>query len=341
MHLSRYANPSQWTDLSPFKLVLASTSNKLYDNGQQQVAIRVEVQGKNGSQLVEISDDELDSIRLVTARTHQPLRHVGWEGVKVGDKEKWGVNEDYNGFVYHPDSAQDSTPVPRLRERVFYVQTRDINPLDIAAELTDDYLIPHYSDQDGGSEDNETIFKAMPRPSPIFAATNFKFEPLRVEGGSDNDNFLETVDYYELRLVVNEQIVRLVDFEFEGRDSMLRWESKQTDEDVFSYTGYYKPPTPPNNGAEPGPGTLAIDMAMEQRMPFPAPTLINGYVPPPGVIMISLHRGTSWNYDYVNGPQYERPLVLSVTDHFGNKHRLHIDFKALDNRNELVHRVIS
>ncbi|MCY1427743.1 hypothetical protein D9M71_436030 [compost metagenome] len=71
----------------------------------------------------------------------------------------------------------------------------------------------------------------------------------------------------------------------------------------------------------------------------PSRRLLDGYTPADGVILFSLHRVVDFKF-IRNEAEHAKPIVVIVTDHFGSEHKVQINFKAIDDRHELTHRVV-
>lgn len=327
IHQSEYATEAKWSTLQLFDLK-AMSPLQLFANGQQQVAVQIEVAPTDVDEIAQdISDTELNSIVLVDAFTLEPLARVDEEGVP--EDGGWAYNETRNDYRFYPGGrATADDPVGQaIRTRTLYLQTRSDAVTTIAAMLTRDDLMPFYSNVNGNGEPGtlEPIPERPPTPTP----DSYEFKATRVEGEDDNDYHLETVDYYILQLFNSGERISFINIEFEERSGMVQWESEQFEEDVVSFTGYafYRDEF------------LRFDKGLYDHLPEknrPVPDVAAGEGCPEGGLLISLHRTQHWKYDLACKQSYARTMKLRILDEFGNLHNLQVKFKSPLDRNELV-----
>lgn len=349
IHLSDYARAPRWNKLQSFTLTSDSLSTRVLANGMQQVNVVVEVKPESDSNgnPVTISDEEWESIRLVT-KTWAPFKQVGSEGVPDDPSpgaEKWGYSDTRNEFRQYQGSTGEATDTGRVqvrngRTRTFYVQTRADEKMEFAAYMKGDNGTSYHSNEDGGSVTDKRLIEITPIPPTNYSDALYTLTPVRVAGGAHNDDDLETIDYYTLKLELHGSLIRLHSIEFETAKSMVQWESRQYAEDVCSFTGY----------ARPGSQALNFDPLLYARMPDPGPpapgevdkrvrpdkTLKPGHSVPEGMFLISLHRCQYWNFDLGAEPDYTTGLRLRMYDIDGNRHGVIIEFKSNTDRNSLV-----
>ncbi|MCU1734772.1 MULTISPECIES: hypothetical protein [unclassified Pseudomonas] len=326
IYQSEYASEARWNELQTFELK-ALSSLQLFANGQQQVEVEIEVEPSEVDFVpVEVSDTELNSIVLVNAHTLEPLPRVDSEGVPVGDN--WAYNEQHNDYLFHPNglAREEDAGTQGIRTRKLYVQTRAGSKTTIAAMLIRDDLMPFYSNHAGNGA--PATIEPVPVQPPKFDSSSYKFEATRVVGEDDNDYHLETIDYYILQLTHNGENIPFRHIEFEERSGMVQWESRQFEEDVVSYTGY----------ALRGDTELRFDQGLYEHIPgavLPELGVVPGEECPEGALLISLHRSQYWRFDLACERTYARPVKLRILDEYGNQHRLQVNFRAPNNRNEL------
>lgn len=343
LHLSEIAPRSKWSTLSDFTVKEQSGSKILFANGLQQVKLRVHVRTYNedGDEFDDednpfsLSPSELSSMRLIIASSGDELPYVTASGVPDNDPDgrKWGVDDEEGTYKYYPSSP---TTVQAVDDngKFLYIQTRSATPEEIAVALTRADNVIFKSTDDNGSEEKDNIIRITPQPQPTYNEQAYTFGHTRVENGhtlpdgsDDNDNYLNTVDYYILRLNEQAQNIKFVSLEFEGRTSMVQWESRQHAEQVGSYTGY----------AFSGGRTLIFEPLLMQSITEAARPNINiaaDKAPPPGTVLISLHR--RMDFTFTNNTPFERALKVKLIDEFGNAHRLSVKFKSPTDRNELL-----
>lgn len=335
LHLSAIAPLAKWETLSDFTIKEQSGSKTLFANGLEQVKVRVAVKtfDEDGIE-VPLSPSELNSMRLIVASSGDELPYVMESGVPEDAPEgkKWAVNETENGYKYYPASVVNRMDLDGSG-KYLYIQTRSLIPERIAVALTRaDNLLFLSTDKDG-SEEKDNIIRITPQPQPTYGPTAYTFEHTRIEnahtlpdGSDDNDNYLNTVDYYILRFNDQVQNIKFVSIEFDGPSSMVQWESRQYAEEVGSYTGY----------AFSGSKTLSYEPLLMQAIPEASRPNIDipaDKAPPPGTVLISLNRRMDFPFD--NNTDFERALKLKLIDEFGNLHRISVEFKSPGNRNEL------
>ncbi len=327
IHQSEYATEAKWSKLQVFELKALSPL-QLFSNGQQQVAVQIEVAPADVDGIPQnISDTELNSIVLVDAYTLEPLARVDEEGVPDGGG--WAYNEKRNDYRFHPGNRApaDDSASPQLRTKTLYVQTRSDSVTTLAAMLTRDDLMPFYSNEHGNGEPG--TLEPIPADPPKFGPDSYDFKVTRVDGEADNDYHLETVDYYVLQLIHGGEQIPFIHVEFEERSGMVQWESRQFEEDAVSFTGY----------ALYGDTQLRFDKGLYDHIPEvirPVPEIVAGEGCPEGGVLISLHRTQYWRFDLACEQSYARTMKLRVVDEFGNAHSLQVKFKAPIDRNELV-----
>lgn len=352
IHLSDYARAPRWKALSSFTLTTDSLSTRVLANGMQQVNVVVEVKPESDADgnPVDISDEEWESIRLVT-KEWAPLKQVGAQGVPARPEDEgiawdpWGYSNTRNEYRQYQGAADapalvEDVPARNGRTRTFYVQTRAQNKLEIAAYLRGDNGLPYYSNESGGSVADKRLIEITPIAPPNFTSSLYTMTPTRVEGGQHNDDDMTTIDYYTLRLEMRDSLIRLKSAEFLSARSIVQWESRQFAEDACSFVGY----------AVYGSNVLNFDPLLYARMPDPGPpapgepdkrvrpakTLKAGHQVPEGHLLFSLHRCEYWNFDIGCEPDYTSGLRLRLYDIDGNRHALKIRFNSITDRNSLV-----
>jgi hypothetical protein len=347
IHLSDYDRETRWTRLDFFRLTTDFLSTKVLANGMQQVGVTVEVRPNNvGDHEVDISDEELDSIQLVT-ENWVPLKQVGKDGVPPAPEnpdapwDPWGYSNTRNPYRAYQGQKSELSVVEtgrsqNGRSRTFYVQTRANTKLKIAAYLRGDNGLPYYSNEAGGSVADKRLIEITPEPAPNFVGSVLKMKSIRAVHQSE----MSTIDYYYLELNYNNALVRFKTIEFPAAKSIVQWESRQFDEDICSFTGY----------ALENSSVLNFDPLLYARMPnVPAPeegevdkrvrpdkTVIPGRECPEGQLLISLHRTQYWNFDIGCEPDYTEGLNLPVLDIDGNRHLVKVNFRTPTDRNTLV-----
>jgi hypothetical protein len=351
IHLSDHAKPSEWYDLDVFEFEVGLTDPPptVYANGLQQAIVKVRVKPMGDA---ELSDEEYKSIKLVSAVQKVALPEVGESGVREGNK--WHYNETRNEFNFYSHQVTASNPQEQSNrpknERVkeFFVQTHDVENLRIAAMLRSDNHETKYSNE--GAEDGEANRKVInlvavqPPEGGTVGGIVFTFGnpgewPVRVgDGDPDDENDLTTLDYYFLKLVINQKQVAIKKVQFVGNSSMVKWESDTLFEDIHSITGYAMR----DDKNDQGKTILHIDEILLRRLvgqlDAPQETVDPGYPIPEGQVLFSLQRREYWQYDRYAKSDFDRALDLIVFDAYGNRHSVQIGFEGI-NRNKL--RIVS
>jgi len=347
VHLSNFARASNWIELKSILLTSNSAAPMVYSNGLQQVNVSVSVEPRDvGDEKVDVSDEEMNSIQLLFKDENnvwQPLSRVGKSGVPEGGAWGYGVEkyDDYDQYPAPPEfKGIDNPSATGVKTAQFYVQSRAIGKLEIAASLRGDDGITYRSNAVGDATDPRTITLSAVEP-PNFETSVYSFAIERMEGKDEpedenqdgendgNDKDLTTVDYYRLTLKLGNLDIDIKNVEFEAAKSMVQWESRQFDEDICSFTGY----------AFAGSRILNFDPLLYARMPEsirPKKEVAPGYHFPEGSFLLSLHRCEYWHFDLACEPDYTSGLKLIIHDTYGNRHRVRINFKSPSNRNSLT-----
>ena len=348
IYLSEHARQSEWLSLDLFEFEVSDMPPTVYANGLQQarVVVRVKPTDVNGTE-VELSATELASLCLVTADQKIPLPQVGVDGVAKGNK--WHCTELENE-LYDPyprqglasPVAQRHSSTKKIQVKEFYVQCHKIQDLRVAAMLISDSYKPFFTNgklEDG--EANRKVINLVAKEPPqggtvggvVLTFGNPGEWPTRVEGGDDEDD-LSSLDYYYLKLKINDVQKKIMRVEFGGNSSMVKWESNTNLEDVHSFTGYAFG----DQKNEQGDTILHVDEILLRRINGqvqpPRLTVYSGHLMNEGEVLISLQRREYWQFDRYMEVDFERALDVTVTDNYGNKHPVRIGFDGT-NRNRL------
>lgn len=340
--LSNSASASEWYDLDTFDFEVTQVPT-VYANGLQQakVVVRIKPTDVDG-QAVQLSETELNNIRLVTATQHVRLPKAGENGVPEG--QSWHYSDTENEYDPYPTALMSNTPADKgstpseLQSVAFYVQCHKVEDLLIAAELVNDNNVVFYSnptptDGEGSGKALKLVAVQPPDAGSIGMTTLSLSEPNRVEGGAD-DIDLNTLDYYYLKLKIKEAQVHIRSVKFKTNGSMIRWESEGTLEDVHSITGYALR----GDKNKDGDTILHIDGALMRRLEVqknpPSQTVKVGQSIPEGTVLFSLQRRELWQFDNYINRDFNSSMELDVYDRYGNVHALMIGFKGTD-RNSL------
>lgn len=347
IHLSDHAKPSEWysLDVFEFEVGLTDPAPTVYANGLQQALVRVRVKPSGDA---ELSEDEYKSIKLVSAAQKVALPEVGEDGVP--ENNKWHYTETRNDFDFYPYAVTASNPEQQPNRpknevvKEFFVQTHSVENLRIAAMLRTDNYEPIYTNGEAGDgEANRKVINLVavqPPEGGTVGGTVFTFGnpgewPVRVgDGDPDDENDLTTLDYYFLKLLINQKQVAIKKVKFVGNSSMVKWESDTMLEEIHSITGYAMRDDKNDQGRT----ILHTDEILLRRLvgqlDAPQETVDPGNPVPEGQVLISLQRREYWRYDRYVKSDFDRALDLIVFDAYGNRHSVQIGFEGI-NRNKL------
>lgn len=311
-----------WTALSIFELRIDSGSQSLYCNGRQQVKIEIRLRATNSTEVVKLSTSERASLRLIQTANSQEIPAVpGGGNVTSG----WGRTIERNVYDYFPGSVRDQTrdrdAVSRDDERFYlYVQTVAAEPLRISAQIRRDDGVFFRSNAPEFASEGEVT--AIPVSVPSYAIIGYEDEwkqPVRVEGGANDDYDLRTVDYYYCGLVVGGNHIPFRTFNV-APYSMFQWESTNPATRNGSYTGFA------------GPGRLNTRIQYgSESAPYKPPT-VRSELTRDGYGIVVLIRRDDITY---SGTARRGPCDITAIDIHGNEHQLRVNFVAANNRHAL------
>ncbi|NNA18992.1 hypothetical protein HBN82_24440 [Pseudomonas lundensis] len=337
IHLSEHARASEWSTPDTFNFeVIENKSPTVYANGQQQARVVVRFKPTDVNEApAYLSQAEFDSIRLVTADEHVALPEVGQGGVPEGGK--WHFTETENTFNKYPGSSVVSVARTQVHNdslvvKEFFVQCHKVEDLRIAAKIVNDSYGPMYSnttDDDGELGRKVITLYAVEPPfggSEGMTQLMFGEVPKRVSGEKD-EMTLNSLDYYYLKLLIDNTQVPIHKVEFAGAVSMVKWESETSLEDVHSITGY-------SFGDE----LVRYDYNLLSKLAgqsyFPVSTVHPSHETPKGEVLITLQRREHWRHDKYTSRTFAKALSVTVYDVSGNKYSTSIGFG--EDRNTLV-----
>lgn len=224
---SQEADVPKWYKTKEFKVFSTSGGDTVYANGYQQLKLMVVVQviGELGK-VVDISQDELDSIQLVDAYTNKALPI---DVIREGEEPAWKCTlEPSLSFQPFPYSGELRGPVTRGRGiflKAFYVSSNSPEPIRLIAAITRSDGEAFYSEEvtEYGGISLRTA------PAPTYRKEHFRVKHL--SGNWQPTENVAKVDRYVLDLLVDQQHIKFVSCMFDG---VLRAHSEHPD-----YLGYY------------------------------------------------------------------------------------------------------
>ncbi|SFB39501.1 hypothetical protein SAMN03159488_03487 [Pseudomonas sp. NFIX10] len=340
IHLSEHARQSQWHALDTFDFEVSTYPPTVYANGLQQAKVMVRVQPAGDG---ELSESEIESIKLVSAEQKIPLPEVGEDGVPEGNKWYYTESENIYERYPHPTLSQEDPPKrPKgMVVKEFFVQCHKVEDLRVAAMLRSDNYETFYSNPGSeGDADRKVINLHAVEPPEAGTSGGVLLTfgdkgPTRVDGDEDDEKDLTTLDYYYLKLLINQRQVPIKKIQFVGNSSMVKWESDTTLEDIHSITGY----AIANDRDNQGKIILHTDEILKRRLVgqvnAPEETVRDDSDVPIGEVLFSLQRREYWRYDRYAKSDFDKPLDVIVFDKYGNRHSVKIGFDGT-NRNKLA-----
>ncbi|SCZ14903.1 MULTISPECIES: hypothetical protein, partial [unclassified Pseudomonas] len=272
-----------------------------------------------------------------------PLPEVGEDGVPVGNKWYYTESENIYERYPHPTLSQEDPPKrPKgMVVKEFFVQCHKVEDLRIAAMLRSDNYETFYSNPGTeGDADHRVInlHAVEPPEAGTIGGVVLTFGepggnwPKRVDGDKDDEKDLTTLDYYYLKLLINQRQVPIKKIQFVGNSSMVRWETDTTLEDIHSITGY----AIADDLNDQGKIILHTDEILKRRLvgQLNAPEETVRDEIPSGEVLFSLQRREYWRYDGYAKSDFDKELDVVVFDRYGNRHRGRIGFDGI-NRNKL------
>lgn len=360
-----------WKDLAQFTIKVPggldnSRLGSLYGNGYQQLRAEILVETiPVEDQDYPLSVIEKASMRLVNDASKGEMKFVddALEGIPEDDKEMWRARLITNRFeLAFPSRAAQADSIDAdldpISQQDIYIHTRE------PANSTATFHVTFQADSDQrwwkstDITDLNNKIQLTSLPIPVFQADDYQFIRKRVDGGSgapgapeedDFDFHLRTVDYWTLKYTGNIGVkgTTFETLEFlpiDGKEintSMVRWESEQLREKMFSWTGYiFKDPQSDDAVTK-----VKFDESVKNvTKTFESLDIdVNQMSFESGVLIISLHRSDKVPYVRAEEParaKLSRPLMVFLIDKRGNPHKRRIDFLPVsrpDDRNYLEH----
>lgn len=344
----------------------------LYANGYQQIRTQILVETTPENKIgYPLSVIEKASMRLVENASNDEMEFVdnALVGIPVGDKEKWRARLVPNRFdlaspiMAGQDDSVSADPAISLQD--IYVHSRE------RAGTTTRFHAVFQADSDQRwwrtteIADTHSTVELTVRPNPDLKQADYTFERVRVDGGSsapgapEDDDFdfhLRTVDYWKLQYVGSFDdpgtTFETVEFVFQDNDihispsrSMIRWESEQLAETMFSWTGYIFRDSEDETVNEKVVFDQALDTIVSEYESLDID--INSMIFEKGQLVITLHRSDRVVYKKAgetNRDKLSRKMQVELIDKRGHIHRRQINFlegSGPGRRNKLIHTVIS
>ncbi|NBA97401.1 hypothetical protein [Pseudomonas sp. R5(2019)] len=351
-----------WTRLTEFSIRVnggqeGERQGRVYANGYQQLRTEITVQPANeGNQETFLSEDEINSIRLVFAKNDQgvPSLPADEEGIaEGGGLPAWQTNSVFNEkFELANGIVQFDAASARKKELIdTYIHTRANASERLYAALTRDDNKEFASNADNSARG---VIEVIPVPIPTFEDGLYTFTRRRMgkppankqtDENWDFDWVLDSVDYWTLTFRPKEFVI--VEFlptslaSSGPPTSIIRWESEQYEEAMFSYLGWLFKSTVPEESKL---GTVGFDYVLEsiigkQRMTQAAEDSAVAF----GSVVFVLNRSSSTPYvprGALARNKMDKFLKLLARDKQGNPHHRVISFETAGtpyHRDKLVH----
>jgi hypothetical protein len=363
VEVSEVLAESGWSDLAFFTIEVPGGAENKYGtvlrNGYQQIRLRIRVKTipKKPGPDPTLNEEEKGSITLVMANGHDiPFLGELQEGIGPDEDEEWYTHKGANRFELAVQQGQEAQV--EYTEVFYYLhcRARAGESADIYAKFkasnNSEYRSTDYTDK------NDRV-DITPLEIPVFDTNNYRFDVVRVTGGSPGVNpspeppsdpltddlfnlHLRTVDYWRLSYP-NTDFETVEFFSDDGKEvntSTLAWESEQQREKYFSWTGWiFRAPLPKKAlvAADADTDKVNFDEAMkevlvpgdepdDERLPDIA-VVESGAVH--GKLIISLHRSNRVPYIPPDGGPRDKlseDLLVRLIDTKGNPHVRRISF---------------
>jgi hypothetical protein len=363
-----------WKELAQFTVKVPGAVHpgrlgSLFGNGYQQarVEILVETVPVDGKPYP-LSVIEKASMRLVDHTTKAEIEFVddALDGIPEGDAQVWRTRLIPNRFdlaIPRMAAADTVTADPAISLLEFYVHTRERAGTTVTFHATFQAdSNQHWWKSVDIVDVNETI-ELTPLAMPVLNPDAYTFERVRVDGGSggsgpgddpdeaDFDFHLRTIDYWKLRYngTPGAPGTTFETLEFLSSDgttaapatSIIRWESEQLAETMFSWTGWIFQDSNASTVDE----NVRFDIADKDIVNGKESLIVKVYEPEfeKGLLVITLHRSDRIVYVRAGDKSRDklsRDLAVKLIDRNGNAHFRRISYlppSVPGNRNRLVH----
>jgi hypothetical protein len=369
--LSEMEDEPTWKNLAQFTVKVPGGLSDgrlgtLYGNGFQQLRTQILVETVPVDGVAyPLSVIEKASMRLVDDASKAEMEFVddALEGIPQGDAEVWRARLMPNRFdLAIPRAATQDTVTanPAISLQDLYIHSRERAGTAVAFHAT--------FQADGDQRwwksvdivDVNNKIEVTPLAMPVLDPSAYTFERVRVDGGSggpgdpeedDFDLHLRTVDYWKLRYtglpgVPGTTFETLEFLSPDGTDtapatSIIRWESEQLAETMFSWTGYIFQ----DSNAAAVDENVEFDIADKDiiRGKESLVVEVNESKFEKGLLVITLHRSDRITYvrsGDKSRDKLSRSLAVKLIDKNGNAHFRRISYlppSVPGHRNKLVH----
>lgn len=298
--------PIGW--LRQFRLELASSSDQAYNNGRQQIAVRLTVEPQAGQV---ITQEQFQSLRLVVqleGRQYLPLPEVGEEGHWTYAKSR------DERFDFHA-TATDAPELPveqsaQVRTKVLYIQTEAPggSSITLRAMVRKDADTVYYTD--GSSFDSSLEVHAV-RPPIYRFPDDYRWEKTRDEGDSNGGSRF----IHEHSLTPRNVGFSYGEFRSTDTKGMIRWQSRDPNQSFASHVGIA---LPGETEVQYNPDINLGNLPPSEKVTEPKSSTRESAV-------IVLQGDNRIPY-YSGGATHDQPFSVDLYDRQGNLHRLTVRF---------------
>jgi len=355
-----------WTNISSYTISVPggdanATKGQLLNNGFQSLRVQVVIETEKAAdgKFYRLSYDERASIGLNFESSKMRLPALPEsnpsEGIERDDVYQWATRQVPNRFqlaygqlpASHAEEQNEEVITPQEEEAITR-QDIYLHCADRAGNATKLYS-SFYADVGGvwnstRSNDEHSRIEVIPKDVPDASAFQYTWQRVRVEGGvggpqdpgdTDFDYYLRTVDYWQLNVVGSRfetcQFLPLRASDDPVNTSMIRWESENRQEIMFSFTGYIFRDT-----LEPLESNVQFDDDLHTLLgnrPELQTSVDRGRFET-GSLVITSHRVSDfpWQGPDRAGPRdrLSRGLAVVLRDRQGNPHYRQIHFRPSD-----------
>ncbi|MFJ4457449.1 hypothetical protein ACIP1G_26685 [Pseudomonas sp. NPDC089392] len=334
------ASLMSWTAISTFE-IKAISAPQCFANGWQQIEVEVAVAAADGpgGEPIEISDEDLATLRFLDLTDNEPLVFLApdEEALDPFLNKNWAVNLNGNTIERQPGTAgTPDVPMGQVRRRRFFLHCRKAGVKSIYATIQNTETFRFASSKDAGEHG---VLKLTGVKVPSFTQQAYSFVRTRVAGDespSDGDEFAyvdNSTDYWRLEHVLREgklvKFARLRILSGDNKSSVL-WASDLLDDHYCSYTGFtFNAADGSSNDSLLFDGLL---YQMAKQRTHTLPKLLENHRPGPGQLTFSLHRLDNFRYGAGAGSglpyisALKKPLLVELIDTEGNAHPLRFVF---------------
>ncbi|SQG00838.1 Uncharacterised protein [Paucimonas lemoignei] len=312
--MDNLSNTRQWTQPLNFTVEFASTADRVYANGLQQVQLRVglAVADENGD-LINISDDDIRSLVLIQHSDARELPNadplMGLPPAAV--QWDWSNKRD-SRYRFFPSAdplpEADNSALASLNSlyRDFWVRSKASGPLRVAAKVTMRDGTEFFS-----TEMPSGSVTLVPEAVPVRRISDYTLRPTNISERG--------VSYDYIPFVIRNRGVLMEFVQFSMTPASISKHSKTAKPGTVHavFTGYT--PTP-------GKGPISYS---QTNSGLPS-TVLQDFIRPGQVVILVADSTFNLSQSPVPGPNAS--AGITAIDRYGNTHRVTITFNSNDDR---------